>query len=409
MKFFAYRATDYSGKIIKGSIASETVESASRDVSAKGLYIVSIHESTGQVALLSRFILEQQISRADILEFTGSFSDMLKAGVPIITCLDDLISSATNNSFKPILRDIQQRLESGSSVSAALEAQGALFPDVIKTLVAVGEETGRLDESLREATEHLQRMQNLSGAIKKALMYPFFAFCATLGALVFWMLFVIPSLTGTLKSMGVKLPALTLLLINSSSLLQAHWELIPLVLILVPLAIFLMGKNPTVRYLRDRTLIHVPVLKIIIFNKLLATFAEQFRMMIAAGIPIRRLFDLLIPAVGNEYFGVNLHKAKENILNGKTISASLEQQKILPPLVISKIRIGETSGTLDKQLDFLAKYYTKKLDDAAENLGRIIEPLVMAVIGGLFALIIMGLLLPIYDLVSKVGKIIVRN
>ena len=404
MKFFAYRATDYSGKIIKGSIASETVEAASRDVSAKGLYIISIQESTGQVALLNRYMLELQISRADILEFTGSFSDMLKAGVPIITCLDDLISSATNSSFKPILRDIQQRLESGSSVSTAMEAQGALFPDVIKTLVAVGEETGRLDESLRDATEHLQRMQNLSSTIKKALMYPIFAFCATLGALIFWMLFVIPSLTGTLKSMGVKLPALTLLLINSSSMLQAHWKLIPVVLILVPLAIFLMGKHHAFRYLRDRALIRIPVLKVIIFNKLLATFAEQFRMMTTAGIPIRRLFDLLIPAVRNEYFGVNLHKAKENIINGKTISESLEQEKILPPLVISKIRIGETSGTLDKQLDFLAKYYTKKLDDAAENLGKIIEPLVMAVIGGLFAIIIMGLLLPIYDLVSKVGK-----
>lgn len=404
MKFFAYRATDYSGKITRGSIASETVEAASRDVSARGLYIISIRESSEQASRLTRYFLGLQINRSDILEFTGSFAVMLKAGVPIMTCLDDLISTTTNSAFKPILRDIQQRLESGSSVTSALESQGAVFPDIINTLVAVGEETGRLDESLREATEHLQRIENLSGAIKKALMYPLFAFTATLGALIFWMLFVIPSLTATLKNMGVKLPALTLLLINSSSWSVTHWKLIPLALISLPLAIFLMGTQPTLRYLRDRTLIKLPVLKIIVFNKLLATFAEQFRMMVAAGIPLKRLFDLIIPAVGNEYFGANLLKAKENILNGNPISESLEQQKILPPLIISKIRIGETSGTLDKQLDFLAKYYTKKLDDATENLGKIIEPLVMTVIGGLFGIIIMGLLLPIYDLVSKVGK-----
>lgn len=404
MKHFAYRATDYSGKIIRGSIASETVEAAARDVSAKGLYIMSIRETAGQVALVGRYFLELQIKRADILEFTGSFSVMLKAGVPIITCLDDLIESTTNSSFKPILRDIQQRLESGSSISAAMAAQGTIFPDIIRTLVAVGEETGRLDESLREATEHLQRLQNLSGAIKKALMYPLFAFTATIGALVFWMLFVIPSMTSTLKSMGVKLPALTLLLINTSALFQAQWKLLLLALVMAPLAIFLMGKHRSSRYLRDRILIKIPVVEVILFNKLLATFAEQFRMMIAAGIPLKRLFDLLVPAIGNEYFGANLLKARENILNGNPISVSLEQQQILPPLVISKIRIGETSGTLDKQLDFLAKYYTKKLDDATENLGKIIEPLVMTVIGGMFAIIIMGLLLPIYDLVSKVGK-----
>jgi general secretion pathway protein F/type IV pilus assembly protein PilC len=235
-------------------------------------------------------------------------------------------------------------------------------------------------------------------------MYPLFALTATLGALTFWMLFVIPGMTSTLKSMGVKLPALTLLLINTSALFQAHWKLLLLAIVLAPLAIFLMGKHPAIRYLRDRTLLKIPVLEIILVNKLLATFAEQFRMLVAADIPIKRLFDLLVPAIGNEYFGANLLKAKESILNGNPISVSLEQQKLLPALVISKIRIGETSGTLDKQLDFLAKYYTKKLDDATENLGKIIEPLVMAVIGGLFALIIMGLLLPIYDLVSKVGK-----
>ena len=404
MKFFTYRATDYTGKVLKGSIAAETPEVASRDIGAKGLYVISIRETSSQTALLVRYFLELQIGRVDILEFTESFSVMLKAGVPIITCLDDILSSTTNSSFKPILEDIQQRIESGSTVSAALEAQGRLFPDIIRTLVAVGEETGRLDESLREAAEHLQRLQNLSVAIKKALMYPIFAFVATLGALVFWMLFVIPSMTGTLKGMGVKLPALTLLLINSSNLFQAHWKLIPLALILVPLAIFLMGKHPKFRYLRDRILIKIPVLKIIIFNKLLATFAEQFRMMIVTGISPIKLFDLIVPAIGNEYFGANLLKAKDNILNGSTISESLERQNILPALVISKIRIGETSGTLDKQLDFLAKYYTKKLDDATDNLGKIIEPIVMAVIGGLFAIIIMGLLLPIYDLVSKVGK-----
>jgi len=404
MKNYAYRATDYSGKIVRGNVTSETVEAASQEVSARGLYIISISETTDQFAFLRKFSLGLQIKRSDILEFTGSFSIMLKSGVPIITCLDDLIATTTNNSFKPVLMDIQHRLKGGSSVSTALGAQGAVFPDIIRTLVAVGEETGRLDESLREATEHLQRLQNLSASIKKALMYPLFAFTATLGALIFWMLFVIPSLTSTLKSMGVKLPALTLFLINSSSLFQAHWKLLPLAFVLVPLSIFLLGKHPAIRYQMDRILVKLPVLEIIIFNKLLATFAEQFRMMIAAGIPLKRLFDLIVPALGNEYFGANLLKAKENILNGNPISESLEQQNILPPLVISKIRIGETSGTLDKQLDFLAKYYTKKLDDATENLGKIIEPLVMTVIGGLFAIIIMGLLLPIYDLVSKVGK-----
>lgn len=404
MKNFTYQAADYSGVVSSGSIASETVEAARRDLGARGLYIISISEASGQLYLLKRRIFGSKVKRSDVLEFTSSFSIMLGSGVPIISCLDDIIASTANPDFKLILLSIRQNLQSGDPLSKSLEAQHDVFPDIIKTLVAVGEETGRLSESLGEAAEHLQRLENLSGAIKKALMYPIFAFIATIGALVFWMLFVIPSMTGTLKGMGVKLPALTVLLIDSSKLFQTHWKLMPVLFIGLPLAVSLAGRNRTFRYIRDRALLRTPLLEVVMFNKLLATFAEQFRMMLVAGIPIGRLFGLLVPALGNEFFGVHIMKAKDNILNGVPISESLEQQKILPPLVISKVRTGETSGTLDKQLDFLAKYYTRKLDDATENLGKIIEPVVMAVIGGMFALIIMGLLLPIYDLVSKVGK-----
>ncbi|MDD2851528.1 MAG: type II secretion system F family protein [Desulfuromonadaceae bacterium] len=404
MKFFAYHATDYSGKILRGSIASETADAAYQDLSTQGLYVISIRETAGQLTWLRKHFFLAQVKRTDILEFTGSLSIMLLSGVPIINCMNDVIGTTSNASFKPILREIRQRLESGSSVTEALEAQGKLFPEVIKTLVAVGEETSHLGESLKDATEHLQRMQNLSDAIKKALMYPAFALIATLGALTFWMLFVIPALSSTLKGLGVKLPMLTVLLINSSSFFKDHWNKMAIAAVLLPFIIHLIKKQHMVKYYLDRTALKLPILQVVTFNKLLATFAEQFRMLTAAGIPIHRLFDLLIPAIGNEYFGVNLVTAKENILNGVPISESLERQKIVPVLVISKIHIGEVSGTLDKQLDFLAKYYTKKLDDATEKLSKVIEPLVMVVIGGLFAIIIMGLLLPVYDLVSQLGR-----
>jgi len=404
MKIYAYNAIDYSGHSVKGVIESETVESASRVVSAKGLYVVSIRETAGLLASFRRQILGFQVRRSDILEFTENLAIMLKAGIPIITCMDDIIMSTTNVAFKPVLSDIRQKLEYGGSLSAVLEAHGELFPEIVRTLVAVGEESGRLEDSLQEASDHLHRAQNLSGTVKKALLYPLFALVATLGALFFWMVFVIPNLTVTLKDMGVKLPALTLWLIKTSGFFQANWKFMAFAILMMPLAVFLMGQNRRFRYLRDLAIIKTPVIRVVAFNKLLATFSEQFRMLSMADIAIERLFELMIPTLRNEYFAVKLLMAKELILTGAPISESLEQQKILPPMVISKIRIGQTTGTLDNQLDFLTKYYTKKLNDATENLGKIMEPLLMLVIGGIFAIIVMGLLLPIYDLVSKVGK-----
>lgn len=404
MKNFSYSAVDYAGKSVKGTVVADTIEAAGKEISAKGLYIISIRETASYLADIYRRWHGVQVGKHDILEFTLSFSVMLNAGIPIIGCLDDILASTTNKAFKPIINDIKQRLVRGSSVSESLNAQGKVFPDIVKTMVAVGEETGHLEESFRKSAEHLQRVIELSAAIRKALLDPLIALTAVVGALIFWMIFVVPNLVSTLKGLGVKLPSLTLLIIAASNLFTAHWKLLLIGMVTTPVLLFLLGKNRRFRYIRDFTLFKAPFIKIFVSNKLLATFSDQFRILVAAGIPMERLFDLMIPALRNEYFAVKLTYAKEAILHGVQISESLEQQKILPPLVISKIRIGETSGSLDKQFEFLAKYFTTKLDNATENMGKIVEPLAMVVIGAFFAIMIMGLLLPIYDLVSKVGK-----
>jgi type II secretory pathway component PulF len=404
MSFFAYSAVDSSGQIVKGAIEAEDLEAATRDIVTKGLYLVSISRSSNFIAVFMKSFQSFSVSRAEIIEFAQNLSVMLRAGMPILTCLEDIAAATENKVLKSAIFDIKQQVERGSSVSAALEAHGSLFPDILKRLAAVGEQTGRFDASLSDAAEHMLRMQNLASAIKRALMYPAFAITTTMGALVFWLAFVLPKMVGTMKGMGVKLPPLTLFLIGASNLFQQHWKLLLLIPVIVPLAFYLSGKHPRIRYLRDLAFIKTPILKLIMYNKLVAVFAELFRILIVAGMTIDRVFDLTIPALGNEYFRVKLLKAKENILNGSMISESLKEQDILPLLVIRMINIGEASGTLDNQLEFLAKHYTKKLDDATDSMGKIIEPVVMVVIGGMFAVIIMGLLLPIYDLVSNVGK-----
>jgi len=404
MKFYNYSAIDAKGQTVKGTVESDNLDSASSDVKSKGFYLISINETSNRLAALHKAYASFQVGRMEVIEFAQSLSVMLKAGLPILTSLEDIIASTTNKALKSALQDMRQRVEEGSSVSKAMELQGAIFPDILKTLVSVGEETGRFDASLQEAADHLMRIQNLADAIKKALMYPAFAIATTLSALVFWLAFVLPKLTGTMTSMGVKLPPLTLALIAVSALFKAHWGKMMLSLLIFPISIYLMGKNKKARYYRDLAAIRAPIVKLIVYNKLLAAFAEQFSILTSAGIAVDRLFDLLIPSVGNEYFEVKLWKAKENILNGNLISEALRSQDLFPNLVLRMISIGESTGTLDTQLKFLSDYYTKKLNDATDSLGKMIEPIVMIVIGGLFAVIIMGLMLPIYDLVSKMGK-----
>jgi type II secretory pathway component PulF len=404
MSFFAYSAIDANGETVRGTLESDDLDSASRDITARGLYLLSIKATSHQFMGFRRVLASFQVKRMEVVEFAQSLSVMLKAGLPILACLEDIQASTHNKALKLAIQDIRQKVEQGNSVSKALAAQGSIFPDVLKTLVAVGEETGRFDASLQEAADHLMRVQNLADAIKKALMYPIFAITTTLSALIFWLAYVLPKLTGTMTGLGVKLPPLTLALISTSSLFQAHWGKMLLMLLALPASLYFTGKNPKARYYRDMALIKMPVVKLVVYNKLLASFAEQFGILVSAGIAIDRIFELVIPSLNNEYFSVKLLKAKEKIMHGNLISESLKEQELFPSLVLRMIGIGETSGTLDTQLKFLSGYYAKKLNDATDSLGKVIEPLVMLVVGGLFAVIIMGLMLPIYELVSKMGK-----
>ncbi len=404
MSFYTYSAIAPTGQLVKGSMESNDPESATRELRNRGLYPVTLRQTSNQLARLMKSFQAFRVSRSEFIEFAQNLSVMLKAGMPMVTSLDDLVVACRNTTFKQALEDIKQVVERGGSMTAALDAQGTLFPEVLRTLVSVGEQTGRLDDSLQEAAEHLLRMQNLASAIKQAMLYPTFALVTTGGALVFWLAFVLPKMIVTMKSMGAKLPPLTLLLISTSTLFQAHWLLLIFSPAVAALGFFLAGKHPRARYLRDLALVRLPIVKLIIYNKSVAVLAEQFRILVIAGINIDTIFDLVVPAVGNEYFAVYLREAKKIVLNGSTISEALSVGKFLPQLVIRMVSIGESTGTLDRQLDFVARHFTKKLDDATAILGKLIEPVVMVCVGGLFALIIIGLLLPMYDLVSTLGK-----
>jgi type II secretory pathway component PulF len=292
----------------------------------------------------------------------------------------------------------------GSSFSAAISLHQDIFPEIFINLVSVGEETGRLGESLSDIVVHLQRMEDLKNAIKRALMYPVFAITATTGTLLFWLIYVLPKISGLFKELGVKLPLLTRILIAASAFSRANWY----IFILMPLIIFigfkLLSRKEATKYYIDKAKLKTPIIKLIVWNKLLALFSEQFRILLAAGLPIDRSFDIMIKVIDNVLFRKALLTAKEDILHGSRINEALKKHGTLfPSLVTRLIYIGEETGNLVEQLNYLTEEYIKKLNDTSQKMEKLIEPIVIVVIGLFFMVIIMGLLFPVYNLVSSVG------
>ncbi len=401
---FLYRAVDAAGKQVSGQIEADSAEAAGDELAGRGYYLLSISPGTGLLSRVKKQLQKQRVRRIEIIELASNLSVMVGAGIPITMALGDIIASVTNSTLQTTLAAVKQEIEQGSTFSDAIERYSTLFPDIFIRLVRVGEETGRFEKSLADVAEHLQRMEDLASAIKRALIYPAFAIVSTFGALIFWLVYVLPKIIGTLKGMGVKLPLLTRLLMGASDLTQRFWYLAPIILVLILVLLKLLKRHEPSRYQLDRLKLKLPIYSLVEYNRLLALLTEQLRILIVAGLTFDRTLGIIAQVIRNRVFQRALETVREEITYGSGIAEALRKHPVFPLLLVRLVAIGETSGSLDSQFEFLATHYLKKLDDISEKLGKIIEPLVIGFIGIMFALIIMGLLFPVYDLISAVGK-----
>lgn len=405
MPYFSYKAINNYGEVVQGLVEDSDVDVAYENVSSSGLHILKIRQSDRFTDFYLKKLRKRSIKTTEIIEFAKSLSVMQRSGLPLLTSIFDIAESMENKHFTERLRDIRRNVELGLSLSEALKRHEDVFPEIFISLIAVGEETGRMSESLSEIAVHLQRMEDLKNAIIRALMYPAFAFIGTMGALLFWLIYVLPQMSELFVAMDVKLPVITQLLIVASGFSRSYWYLFFLVPLVVYIVLKLLSKREVTKYYLDAAKLKIPVMKLVLYNKLLALFSEQLRILTAAGVTIDRSLDIMIQVVNNSVYSNALKQVKEDILLGGRISEAIRKHTdLFPSLVVRMISIGESTGNLSEQLNYLSEYFLAKLDDISQKMGKMIEPIIIVVIGGMFVVIILGLLSPIYDLVANVGK-----
>jgi type II secretory pathway component PulF len=404
MSFFTYKAINSNGEIVKGFVEGSHPDLAYDLVSSSGLYVLSIRPTSRFSNLYLKKIKTWGIKTKDVVEFANNLSVMLRAGLPLITSLQDIADTTDNKKFRSRLLDIKRAIELGSSFSSALSYHRDIFPEIFINLVKVGEETGRLERSLSDVAIHLQRMQNLKEAIIRALMYPAFAILGTTGAILFWLIYVLPKMADLFNTMSIKLPIITQILIMASDFSRANWYLFLLVPVVIYVIIKLLSRQERTKYYVDAAKLKAPIVRLVVYNKLLALFAEQLRILLTAGITVDKSFDIMINVVNNVVFKRALERVKEDILLGSRINEALKKHNSLfPNMVVRMISIGEASGNLGEQLDYLARYFIDKLDDISQKMGKLLEPIIIIIVGSIFMIIILGLLSPIYDLISGIG------
>lgn len=344
------------------------------------------------------------VSRLDLAEFFNNMAMLVGAGVPVLSSLEEILDDIKVPRLRNTIQFICTDIENGQTFSEAVEKHDRLFPFVVRHMIAIGEETGNLEGMLRKAADHLLHIHEIVSGTKRAFMYPAFLLTVVFMAVVFWFWYVVPQLVGLFLDMGIDLPAPTRILLALSDWFQ-EWFLVVMagIVFLVVLLSVLRKYVARVRYGVSYLALHTPILNTILRTSIVARATEYMGIMIGAGLGVLRSLELVTNATGNEVFKRRLTGVQSSIRAGSTLSVSLRRHQALDPFAIRMIAVGEMTGKLDDQTAYVAKIYREKLDGLVQVLSKTLEPIIMTFLGVMFAVIIAGLLLPVYDLISQIG------
>jgi len=398
MPLYTYKAIDSQGKSVMGRVDAVNVFDLEQRLSRMGLDLIS-GAPTRQT---SRIIGGAKVSRQDLINFCFHLEQLSTAGVPVVEGLADLRDSVENPRFREVVGGMIESIEGGRNLSQALAEFPEVFGKVFVSLIRTGEQTGRLPDVLRSLTDSLKWEDELAAQTKKLMMYPAFVGGAVMLVTFFLMIYLVPQMTGFIKNMGQELPLQTVILIHVSNFCVNYWWLI----IILPPAVFFgvrfaARSNPAVAYALDRYKLEIPMVGPILRKIIISRFTANFAMMYSAGITVLDTIRSSEETVGNLPLQGALRAAGQQIADGKGMTAAFQDAGFFPPLVIRMLKVGEQTGALDTALLNVSYFYNREVKEAIGKLQSLIEPVLTVVLGAILGWVMISVLGPVYDSISK--------
>jgi len=359
-----------------------------------GLDLITIKETNKSKSIFSK----NKVSNRDLVMFCFQLEQLTTAGVPILEALSDLQESTFNPYFQKVLGAISVEVEGGKMLSDALAEHPDVFDEVFVNLVGAGEQTGQLSVVFDNLSNTLKWQDELFAQTKRLLAYPAFVFVIVMAAVTFLMIFLVPEMVKFITSLGQELPINTRILIYISDAFVNYWWLffsMPVVFFLV-VTIWIKG-NSDARYKIDYLKLKIPVTGEILNKIIMARFARYFALMYQTGIPVLQAIKTCEKIVGNKVIADALDRAHSQITAGESMSESFKNAGLFPALVVRMIKVGETSGALDKSLMNISYFYDRDVNESMQKLLKMLEPGLTVVLGLVLAFIMVSVLGPVYD------------
>lgn len=401
MPNFIYKAKDNEGKLFSGILEADNKKDLRKKLRNAGFYVTSVRIQKEKTRLS---LFEKKINLDTLIIFTHQLTSMIEAGFPIIKALDVLWKEIDHPNMQIVISQIKNRINSGSSLSEAVNEFPEVFPVIYRSLLTVAESGAGMVPILKKLTEYFNKQKEFIVKIKKATTYPLIVITFAIFVVIGMLTFVVPVFRKVFTQIKVELPLPTQLIIGLSEIFRTFYFWL-IVLGIAAVVYFLyrrMRSSPKWLLQMDKMKLKLPLFGKIFYAAAIGRFTRTLSLLLSAGLPVVQSIDVSKGTAVNKEIEESLNYANQQVLEGVFLAEALRQTKIFPTLLIEMTSVGEQSGTLAEMLEKVADHFEEDLDYRINKFLTLLEPMMIIVLGCIVAFILLSIYLPIFKLMQGI-------
>jgi type IV pilus assembly protein PilC len=400
MAQFAFSGRTRGGETITGERIGDTMDSVIAALKREQILVTEINPVAAKAAAKKK-LGSRKVPSKNLAVFTRQFSVMIDAGLPLVQCLDILGNQEDNKHFAQVILETRTDVEGGASLADAMKRHPKTFDALYSNMIAAGEAGGILDTILKRLAVYIEKSVKLKGQVKSAMIYPIavVVIAAVVVGVILWK--VIPTFAQLFEGLGAQLPLPTRIVIAMSNNLVTYMPVLVVGVIVVSFVFNRYYATERGRRVVDGAMLKLPILGIILRKIAVARFCRTLSTLMSSGVPILDGLDITARTAGNAVIEDAIQVTRTSIERGETISDPLRETGVFPSMVVQMIGVGEATGALDTMLAKIADFYEEEVDTAVAGMLTLLEPVMIAFLGGVVGGIVIAMYMPIFDLISQ--------
>lgn len=404
MAEFNYLVVDKTGKEKKGNMQAETVDEVRAKLKNEGFTVVNVTKASALTKEIN-ITIGKAVKPRDLSVFCRQFISMVRAGVTILDTLDMLADQTENAAMAKAIRGVHTEIRKGETLSEALSKYPKVFPDIMCSMVAAGEASGKLDIAFERMATHFEKSAKLKAIVKKAMIYPVIVVIVAIVVIIVMLVKVIPAYDSMFEQLGGELPGLTKAVVAVSDFIMHDWFWIIVVLAAAGVAISVFRKTITGQIVFGTIARKLPVFGKLTIKQASSNYARTLSTLIYSGLPMMDALAITANTMSNYMYKKALNHARDEVAKGVSLSEPIMQSGMFPPMVGHMTKIGEETGDLEGMLSRLADYYDEEVEMATQSIIAALEPMIILVLAAIVIVIIGAVMLPMFEMYGQMDNL----